>query len=296
MAHTAIVTGGTSGLGLRTARILASRGWTVIATGRDLSRMTDADRAAGIRPVRLDLGSLAAIDPFVAAVDELDVPPVKALLCNAALQTGERRWSDDGYELTLAVNVLAPLLLIDRMIPQFQPGSRVVWTASGTHNPDEVTAMPPALEDATLADLAHPAQSERALADGFQRYATSKLCVVRLVPQVSAALAPDVTVNGFDPGLMPSTGLARDWNRAIRTLWRVLTPLLLLAPGAHRVSTSARHLADLVTSPRYASMTGAYVVDDHPAGTSIASMDPVASARLFQDALTLIGARNLATV
>lgn len=40
-------------------------------------------------------------------------------------------------------------------------------------------------------------------------------------------------------------------------------------------------------------MTGAYVVDDQPAGTSIAAMDLAAGARLYRAALDLVGATAL---
>lgn len=294
MSHTVILTGGSSGMGLLTARLLAERGWTVVATGRDLSSLTAADRASGIVPVRLDLGSLVAVDAFVEELDGLDLPPIRGLICNAGMQSTERRLSEDGYEITMAVNVLSPVRLIDRLAPRLAPGSRVLWTSSGTHDPDEVRRLPPALEGATLDELLHaPAQPNRARADGFQRYATSKLCGVRIVPHLARALGPEVTINSFDPGLMPGTGLARDWAPAYQLLMRALTPLLLLTPRSHRASTSARHLADLLTSERFATMTGAYVVDDHPAGSSIASHDAAASERMYADALTAAGATTL---
>jgi hypothetical protein len=73
----------------------------------------------------------------------------------------------------------------------------------------------------------------------------------------------------------------------------VVAPLALLAPGSHRPITSARHLAQLVTSPRYEAMTGAYVVDDHPAGASIASYDLDEGERLYSESLALVGAELL---
>jgi hypothetical protein len=40
-------------------------------------------------------------------------------------------------------------------------------------------------------------------------------------------------------------------------------------------------------------MTGAYVVDDHPAGASIASYDVDAGERLYRESLALVGAQVL---
>lgn len=293
MTSTVVLVGGSQGLGLAAARLLAASGRRVIATGRDLSAFTDADRQAGIEPVALDLGALSNIDGFVAGLGERGVERVDVLLGNAGAQSRDRRWTADGYEMTVGVNHLAAVRLVDRIAPLMPAGGRVVLTASGTHNPDEVKNVPPALEEATLDELLHP-DAPAGMRDGLQRYATSKLLMVRCVPFLARALAEQgITVNAFDPGLMPGTGLARDQGGLAQALFRVLTPLLLLAPGAHRVSTSARHLADLATSPRYERMSGAYVVDDLPSGTSIASHDLAAGQRLYDDTLRVIEATTL---
>lgn len=293
MTQTAIISGASSGLGLLTGRLLAERGWTVIGTGRDLSAFTDRDKASGIVPVALDFNALANVDEFCAGLDRLGVGRVDALICNAGGQSRRRDWSEDGYEATVAVNYLGQLRLLDRLVDRLGEGSRVVLTASGTHNPDEVKNMPHALESATLDELLHP-REPCGPRDGFQRYATSKLCLVRATPLLARDLEPrGVTVNAFDPGLMPGTSLARDLPPVARRLWRVLGPIALLIPGARRPSTSARHLADLVDSPRYQRMAGAYVVDDVPAGTSIAAHDLAAAEALYAATLKVIGARSI---
>ena len=58
------------------------------------------------------------------------------------------------------------------MLPLLKPGTRVIWTASGTHNPADVPYLPPALEAASLAELLHPGEAT-SRGDGLQRYATS---------------------------------------------------------------------------------------------------------------------------
>lgn len=290
MAHKVIIIGGTSGLGLLTARNLSARGAEVVVTGRDLSGITQQDRDQGLEGVGLDLGSLAAARAFAEAVgtDGIDV-----LILNAGQQhVTERAWSADGFEATMAVNFLAPLVLLDALVPRLRPQARVLWTSSGTHNPDEVRFAHP-LEDASLDELVHPTASF-ARGDGFRWYATSKLCVTRIVPELARTLAPrEVRVNAFDPGLMPGTGLARNYPAMHRVAWAVLSPAILIAPGARRPATSARNLADLAVDPRFDRMTGAYLVDRHPARRSIASFDAAAAATLLADARELLGLHHL---
>jgi protochlorophyllide reductase len=62
-----------------------------------------------------------------------------------------------------------------------------------------------------------------------------------------------ITVNAFDPGLMPETGLARDYPPRIRRLYELVTPVLVRAvPGvrsvAHSAPTSARQTCPARTS------------------------------------------------
>lgn len=280
-------------MGLLAARILADRGWQVVATGRDLSRFTAADRASGIVPVALDLSARAHVDAFVDELSGLAVDQLDALVCNAGGQTSSRTWSVDGDELTVAVNHLNQVALLDRLLPRLRAGARVVFTASGTHDPDVVRAFPTILEDASLEELRHPLGPD-GVTDGLSRYGTSKLCLVRVVPRLARDLADrGIRVNAFDPGLMPGTGLTRDHGTWVRRAFAYAGPVLLLAPGAHRPGTSARHLADPVTGERYAAMSGAYVVDDRPAGTSIASYDMAAGDALYADTLAAIAAEHL---
>ncbi|MDT5349807.1 MAG: hypothetical protein QOH91_3094 [Mycobacterium sp.] len=48
MDHTAVITGGTAGIGLESARLLASDGATVIISGRDRARVASGDRKRGV--------------------------------------------------------------------------------------------------------------------------------------------------------------------------------------------------------------------------------------------------------
>jgi NAD(P)-dependent dehydrogenase (short-subunit alcohol dehydrogenase family) len=142
-------------------------------------------REAGIHAVRLDLGDAWPTSMrSPSRCPGSGSRPSRAVVCNAGFQNPGRVWSEDGYEATVAVNYLAQLRLIDRLVPLLAPSARIVWTASGTHDPDEVRMLPRALESATLEELVHPRCSRRTrpIRDGFQRYAVSKLCVVRAVP------------------------------------------------------------------------------------------------------------------
>ncbi len=72
--QTALITGGTAGIGLVCARLMASEGAIVIITGRDVSR---GESAAGIhervRFIRADLSDLESGESLVRQAPEVDI-------------------------------------------------------------------------------------------------------------------------------------------------------------------------------------------------------------------------------
>jgi NAD(P)-dependent dehydrogenase (short-subunit alcohol dehydrogenase family) len=117
-----VITGGSAGLGLETARALAAEGSSVIT----------ACRRGG--DVALDLASLASVraaaEQILAAAGRLDL-----LINNAGVMDVPYRRTEDGFELTLATNHLGHFaltgLLLERLLET--PGSRVVTVSSNAH-------------------------------------------------------------------------------------------------------------------------------------------------------------------
>lgn len=126
---TVMVTGGTSGIGKEAARELARRGAHVV-----LPSITPAEGAAAAEEIGgstevhpLDLSDLHAVREFATSYTD----PVDILLDNAGLMSKTRRETTDGFELHLGVNVLAPFLLTELLLPRIR--ERVVITASMAH-------------------------------------------------------------------------------------------------------------------------------------------------------------------
>jgi len=139
--RTAVVSGANVGLGLATARLLASRGATVVLACRDIVK---AERAAGrirteagranVDVVRLDLSSIASVRE---AADEVrsGYPRLDLLINNAGVMAVPYQRTEDGFELTLATNHLGHFaltgLLLDRLLAT--AGSRIVTVSSVAH-------------------------------------------------------------------------------------------------------------------------------------------------------------------
>ena len=295
MPRTAIITGANGGLGLECARaLLALDGdWHVVLAVRDLARGADAvaqlaapDRCTALP---LDLASLRSVRAFVDQYPRAGVPPTHALICNAGLQVVSRTaFTEDGVELTFGVNHLGHFALVTAMLGQLARPGRIVVVSSDTHDPSRRTGMPaPSYESA--AALAHP-PADGGGVDGRQRYTTSKLCNVLFTYELARRLqGEDVTANAFNPGLMPGSGLARDYGGIQRFAWRFIMPALRVLPQVNSTITSGRRLAALAADARYAGVSGRYFDGLKEARSSPDSFDAAKARDLWETSERLIG-------
>lgn len=138
----ALVTGATAGLGVETARALASHGAAVTLTARDMSRGEEVVReiqaATGntsVDVMPLELGSLASIrrftDAYLKRHDSLNL-----LINNAGVMACPEGRTEDGFEMQFGTNHLGHFLMTIRLLPALLKGapSRVVVLSSRAHH------------------------------------------------------------------------------------------------------------------------------------------------------------------
>jgi NAD(P)-dependent dehydrogenase (short-subunit alcohol dehydrogenase family) len=137
--RTAVVTGANSGLGLRTAEVLAGKGARVLLACRSAERgakALDQVRAAasGAAPelVKLDLADLASVREAAASVRELTSDKLDVLINNAGLMMTPRGKTADGFETQFGTNYLGHAALTWLLLPALRGGSgaRVVTLSS----------------------------------------------------------------------------------------------------------------------------------------------------------------------
>lgn len=137
----AIVTGGYSGIGLETARALATAGANVTIACRDLERAqqtaSELNQAIGAERVvagELDLGRQASVRTFaqqyLASHDSLHI-----LINNAAVMACPYGTTSDGFETQFGTNHLGHFALFKRLLPVLKAanGARVVCLSSTGH-------------------------------------------------------------------------------------------------------------------------------------------------------------------
>jgi NAD(P)-dependent dehydrogenase (short-subunit alcohol dehydrogenase family) len=172
-----LVTGSSGGLGLETARALASRGATVVMAARDRAKNERA--AKGIREVHasarlefldVDLGSLASVR--AATADFLARPEaLHGIVANAGIMATPFALSVDSFESQFAVDHLGHFLLVRELLPvlaatasEAGSASRVIIVSSAGHRMGDVD-----LDDVNF---------ERRPYDPFLAYGAAKTCNV----------------------------------------------------------------------------------------------------------------------
>ncbi|MCC6525776.1 MAG: SDR family NAD(P)-dependent oxidoreductase [Polyangiaceae bacterium] len=195
-APVVLVTGATDGIGRETARVLAARGARVVLHGRSASKLAATreaiEQATGRRlpePVLCDLASLAAVRELAAALAAQPERPT-VLLHNAGVYMRRFATSPDGFELTMAVNHLAPFLLTHLLLGSAgQTIGRVVNVSSVAHqrgavDPDDVGLVRRSFEP-------------------YGHYAASKLANVLFTVELARRVrARGVAVNALHPGVV----------------------------------------------------------------------------------------------
>lgn len=182
---TALVTGGTSGIGLATAQRLAAEGAYVFVTGRDRTRLDEAaaligDRAQGVQS---DVSNPADLDAVATAIAEhgtgLDIVFANAGGGNFAALPDI---TVEHYRDTFDRNVAGTVFTVQKVLPLLNDGASIVLAGS------------------TSATEGTPA---------FGMYAASKAAVRSLGRTWAAELVDrKIRVNTIIPGPIETPGLA----------------------------------------------------------------------------------------
>jgi NAD(P)-dependent dehydrogenase (short-subunit alcohol dehydrogenase family) len=266
-----VITGATAGIGLAAALELARRGavLSIVARNEERARAA-ADQIAQASPdgaspkvFMADLASQASIRALAAELldrhDRIDV-----LANNAGAVNSKRTLTEDGIELTWAVNHLAPFLLTNLLLDRLKASApaRVITTASDAHMGAHIP----------FDDF----EAGRDSAKGFRRYGQTKLANILFTSELAHRIeGTGVTANCFHPGFVAS-----EFNRNNGTRMRLA--MFLARPFGRSVERGADTLVWLADSPAVSEQSGWYFVDRRLGKPSNQALDHGSAARLWE--------------
>jgi NAD(P)-dependent dehydrogenase (short-subunit alcohol dehydrogenase family) len=270
-----IVTGANSGIGKVTALELARKGANVVMICRSSSK-GEAARAeiiaqSGNPQVELILADFASLDSvrraaeaFLARHDRLHV-----LVNNAGLYVSERLLSQEGYEMTFAVNHLAPFLLTNLLLDTLRASApaRVVTVSSGAQAAGHIR----------FDDL----NATRSF-NSMRAYGNSKLANVLFSNELARRLAGSgVTSNSLHPGAV-ATNFGSGSSGFFSLIIRLARPFFISPEQGAQTSIY------LASDPAVEGVTGKYYVNKKPQSSSTESNNADIQRLLWEESAKLV--------
>jgi NAD(P)-dependent dehydrogenase (short-subunit alcohol dehydrogenase family) len=220
---------------------------------------------------------------------------LEGIVCNAGAQfRGPVSYSADGYEETFAGNCLGHFLLVNLMLDSVAMGGRVVWTASGTHDPASMDGktVGAAVEPDAKA-LVQEGRNGKPISGG-RRYATSKLCTILYAYELDRKLrraGTSMLSIAYDPGFIPGVGMGRMAPSFFRTsAAKFVLRKLGLTMG--QMPFSGEALGRLAADSAFATASGKYFHSKDgvlsETRSSAASYDEGKAAKLWGDSEELV--------
>jgi NAD(P)-dependent dehydrogenase (short-subunit alcohol dehydrogenase family) len=147
--------------------------------------------------------------------------------------------------MSFVTNHLGPFALTEALMPHLPDGANVVFVVSAVEDPERKPAVAAGFRGGRYICAAASARGEwipgGAKRTGLDAYATSKQAILAAA-MAFARETPRLNFNAVEPGLTPSTALARDAGAFVHLLSKTLIPLLvpLLLPFIKILSTPKR--------------------------------------------------------
>ena len=259
MTKTILITGATDGIGLLTAKKLATEGHTVLLHGRNEAKLSSAAEQVGgtAQTYCADLSIMAEVEALAAAIlakhDRLDV-----VINNAGILKTPSAKTEAGRDIRFDVNTIAPYILTRRLLALIPKDGRVVNLSSAAQAPVDVAAM----------------TAFRPMGD-MEAYAQSKLAITIWSAEMAKHLPDGPAIIAVNPGSLLASKMVKEG----------------FGVAGSDLSIGAGILIAAALDPKFAQASGQYFDNDNGcfASPHAAANDPSQVAAVVQALLDTSG-------
>jgi len=271
---TVVITGATSGIGEVAADRLAAKGARIVFIARDKARGEATLKhlnavAPGVAHAvhYADLSRLAEMKRIGAEIAAAE-PHIDVLINNAGAAFTRREVTEDGLEMTFALNHMSYFVLTDFLRARMGAGGRIVSTASDAHRGARLD----------FDDL----QSEKKYS-GFAVYGRSKLCNILFTRELARRLSGSgITANCLHPGFVATRFGAA--NGGLFAFALGLAKNFALSP-----EQGAQTIIYLASSPEVENTSGLYFAKSKPESPTAAAQNDADAKRLWAISAKIAG-------
>nr|XP_043632306.1 short-chain dehydrogenase TIC 32 B, chloroplastic-like isoform X1 [Erigeron canadensis] len=282
---TVIITGGASGIGFETTRVLALRGAHVIIAARNIKAANEAkqlilktNETAKIDVLELDLSALKSVEAFADSFKALNLP-LNILINNAGVMFCPYQLSQDGIEMQFATNHLGHFYLTNLLLDKMKE------TATTTGIEGRIVNLSSIAHRYTYAEgINFDKINDKNSYSDKKAYGQSKLANILHANELSRRLKEEganIIVNSVHPGLI-MTDLMR------HSFWQMRIFKLFTCILWKNVPQGAATTCYVAVHPDLKGVTGKYFLDCNEWPASNFATDPELAKKLWDYTQNLV--------
>lgn len=200
MKKTILITGSTDGIGLETAKLLATKGHNIILHGRSATKLQTAEQSVSsltnssqIETYLADFARLQDVQSFANAIQN-KYEKIDVLINNAGIFKTSVTTTQYDIDVRFVVNTISPYLLTKSLLPLFAASGRVINLSSAAQSSVNIDALTGSI----------------GLSDSMAAYSQSKLALTMWSYALASVIKAGPSIITINPGSMLASKMVQE--------------------------------------------------------------------------------------